>query len=69
MRRLYKSFRSLRAADNVFLPTYTYRMLKKLNNVLPNAHYVVSDFDLLRDSPSSLEGIYAPTVSTKLEAS
>ncbi len=29
----------------------------------------MSDFDLLRDAPSSLEGYNAPTVSTKLQAS
>ena len=66
---MYKSFRSLKSADNVFLPTHSYRMMKNLHKVLPNAHYVMSDFDLLRDSPSSLEGFNAPTVSTKLEES
>ena len=44
-------------------------MLKRLKKLLPNAHYIMGDFDLLRESPSSLIGINAPIVSTKLEKS
>ncbi len=53
----------------MFLPTYTFRMLENLHKQLPNAEYVMSDFDLLRNSPSNKIGFNAPTVSTKLEES
>ena len=66
---MYKSFTNLNSKDNVFLPTYSYRMLKNLNKTLPNADFIMSDFDLLRNSPSNRIGFNAPTVSTKLEAS
>lgn len=66
---MYKSLRKLKSEDNVFLPTYTYRMLRKLNSTIPRANYIFSDFDLLRESPFSLAGVNAPTVSTKLENS
>lgn len=37
--------------------------------MLPNAHYIIGDFDMLRGAPSSLSGICAPTVSLKLSES
>lgn len=67
--RVYRAMRKLRSESNVFLPTYTYRTLRNLKKHLPNCHLVVSDFDLLLESESSLGGVYAPTVSTKLEKS
>lgn len=66
---MYRAFTKVKHDDNVFLPTYSYRMLKHLHKKLPNAEYIFSDFDILRDSVSSDIGINAPTVSTKLEES
>jgi len=67
--RFYKFMKRIENQDNVFLPTHCYKMLKLLNSMLPNAHFIFSDFDLLRESRSSLIGHLAPTVSTKLEQS
>ena len=44
-------------------------MLCNAKNILPNAHFLIGDFDLLRESYSAREGKLAPVVSTKLEAS
>lgn len=44
-------------------------MLENLNKKIPRAEYIMSDFDLLRNSPSNRTGFNAPTVSTKLDAS
>lgn len=44
-------------------------MFQNLKKTLPKAVYIMSDFDLLRNSPSNRTGFNAPTVSTKLEAS
>lgn len=66
---MYKYFKKVKHDENIFLPTYAYKMLSHLNKKLPNAEFIFSDFDLLRNSISSEIGINAPTVSTKLEAS
>lgn len=40
-----------------------------MTRILPNSHFILGDFDMLRESPSAREGINAPVVSTKLEES
>lgn len=67
--RLYKSMRRIHQTDNVFLPTYCYQTIQNLHKVLPQAKYILSDFDMLREAPTAGSGFNAPTVSTKLEAS
>lgn len=43
--------------------------MRALKKVLPNCHLIASDFDQLLESDSALTGVFAPTVSTKLEKS
>jgi len=66
---MYNFFKSTNNLDNVFLPTSAYTALKRLKTTLPNAHYIIADFDNLKAAPSYNSGIYAPIVSTKLEDS
>lgn len=66
---IYNRFRPIKDKNNLFIPTYTYRTLKKLNKVIPNSHYIIADFDSLREAESARIGINAPVVSTKLEKS
>jgi hypothetical protein len=65
----YKWWKSWQKTDNVFLPTECYRMLKNIGKQFPNGHLIISDFDLLRESYSSLMGVNAPIVSRKLKES
>ncbi|KRX04263.1 hypothetical protein PPERSA_11387 [Pseudocohnilembus persalinus] len=50
---------------NVFLPTFSYKVLEHIHQNIPNHHLIVADFDLLRNSESALQGINAPIVSKK----
>lgn len=54
---------------NVFLPTYYQLVLENLKKNIPNAHLILADFDLLQSAKSTKTGIFAPTVSKKLEGS
>jgi len=49
-------------SKDVFLPTYMLRFLKRVNQNMPNCHFVISDFDHLI---TSVPGINAPIVSRK----
>ena len=37
--------------------------------MIPNSHFIIADFDNLKESKSSSIGVNAPIVSTKLEGS
>lgn len=65
--RTYMKFRRNRRNDNVFLPTTCLSVLKNLTKVLPNHHLIIGDFDMLRESSFSREGVFAPIVSKKLQ--
>lgn len=47
---------------DVFLPTFMYRLMKRIRSNIPRAHLVISDFDKL---VTSIPGINAPIVSKK----
>lgn len=47
---------------DIFLPTYFYNYMQQASKNLPNAHFIMSDFDQLF---SSVPGIGAPIVSSK----
>jgi len=49
-------------SKDLFLPTYMYRLLKRLKKNVPHAHMVISDFDRL---VTPVQGINAPIVSKK----
>jgi SAM-dependent MidA family methyltransferase len=47
-----------------FLPTMTYKLVKKLKHNFPNHHLIMSDFYEL---PDTIEGIDAPVIQTRFE--
>jgi hypothetical protein len=53
-------------SKDIFLPTYFYNYMQNASKNIPNAHFIMSDFDQLF---SSVPGIGAPIVSSKGEKS
>lgn len=58
-----------RNQKSLFLPTFSLKMLKYLNEYLPNHHLIIADFDQLPSDKLSKNGINAPIVSRKLKRS
>jgi hypothetical protein len=69
MSRIYESFTKPSKPTSIFLPTYYQLVLDNLKKNIPNAHLILADFDLLQSAQSSKIGLWAPTVSKKLEGS
>ena len=49
-------------SKDIFLPTYFHNYMQQASKNIPNAHFIMSDFDQLF---SSVPGIGAPIVSSK----
>jgi len=57
---MYK--KKTQGSQDVFLPTFLYRLLKQTSKNIPNSHLIISDFDSLI---SPISGVFAPIVSKK----
>jgi hypothetical protein len=60
---LFKYFNSLKASDNIFLPTGLHLLFTRYSSLLPKAHFIFADFDSLLGS--KLSGTNAPIVQFK----
>ena len=53
-------------SNNIFAPTATLRLLKHINENIPDHSLILADFDSFLMPKNSIKGINAPLITNKL---